>query len=223
MPPGSRWPDLLAEALALIGQVNAKHPIIEHWTLGGGTALMLALDHRDSYDIDIFLDDPQVLGFLNPETQDFRFDLGLPVHRPAGEQAVRFAFDGIGEIDFIVAFPVLATPSESRTLLGHRVTIDTAFEVIAKKVFYRGTHLQPRDLFDIAATAEALGSDRVVEALSNNPDAAAAAARKVRSMDRGSMTDLISQLDLRDWARPLAAHAAAITLSLLDRAAEESG
>lgn len=30
---------------------------------------MLQIDHRESDDIDIFLDDPQVLPFLNPETQ----------------------------------------------------------------------------------------------------------------------------------------------------------
>lgn len=33
-------------------------------TLGGGTALMLQIGHRDSRDIDLFLPDPQLLGWI---------------------------------------------------------------------------------------------------------------------------------------------------------------
>ena len=36
------------------------------WTFGGGTVLMLNYAHRLSRDIDIFLGDPQYLGFLSP-------------------------------------------------------------------------------------------------------------------------------------------------------------
>ncbi len=49
-------------ACALIRQVNTEQTIIDRWTLGGGTALMLQIDHRESQDIDIFLSDPQLLG-----------------------------------------------------------------------------------------------------------------------------------------------------------------
>lgn len=31
------------------------------WTLGGGTALALYLDHRESFDVDIFLEHPGAL------------------------------------------------------------------------------------------------------------------------------------------------------------------
>ncbi|WP_312992199.1 hypothetical protein [Rhizobium populisoli] len=30
---------------------------------------MLQIDYRESYDIDLFVDDPQVLPYLNPNTQ----------------------------------------------------------------------------------------------------------------------------------------------------------
>jgi len=36
------------------------------WTFGGGTVLMLRLAHRQSKDIDLFVPDPQYLGYVNP-------------------------------------------------------------------------------------------------------------------------------------------------------------
>jgi Nucleotidyl transferase AbiEii toxin, Type IV TA system len=62
----SNWQVLLGIARALIDQVNLHTTVIDRWTLGGGTALMLQIGHRESCDIDIFLDDPQLLGFLDP-------------------------------------------------------------------------------------------------------------------------------------------------------------
>lgn len=43
----------------MIRQVNAEQNIIDGWTFGGGTAMMLQIDHRISQDVDIFLPDPQ--------------------------------------------------------------------------------------------------------------------------------------------------------------------
>ncbi|WP_457663786.1 hypothetical protein [Sinorhizobium medicae] len=37
---------------------------------------MLQIDHRESFDVDIFLDDPQLLPYLNPKKQ------GRPRHQP---------------------------------------------------------------------------------------------------------------------------------------------
>jgi hypothetical protein len=39
----------------MIGQVNSEQLIIDHWAIGGGTAMMLQIGHRESHDIDIFL------------------------------------------------------------------------------------------------------------------------------------------------------------------------
>ncbi|WP_292325582.1 nucleotidyl transferase AbiEii/AbiGii toxin family protein [Mesorhizobium sp.] len=46
-----------------------------HWSFGGGTAMMIQIGHRESDDIDIFLDDAQLLGFLDPSRTGLRFDL----------------------------------------------------------------------------------------------------------------------------------------------------
>ena len=40
------------------------------WTFGGGTVLMLRHNHRLSKDIDLFVPDPQYLGFVNPRLSD---------------------------------------------------------------------------------------------------------------------------------------------------------
>jgi hypothetical protein len=67
--PVSRWSDLFEQACRIIDQANSELTRIDSWTFGGGTALMLQIDHRESFDVDIFLDDPQLLPYLNPKTQ----------------------------------------------------------------------------------------------------------------------------------------------------------
>jgi len=69
------WARLFRIACALIRQVNSKESIIDHWTFGGGTAMMLQIDHRESHDVDIFLFDPQLLPFLDPQKHDFTFEI----------------------------------------------------------------------------------------------------------------------------------------------------
>ncbi len=48
---------------------------------------------------------------------------------------------------------------------GHELDLETAAEIIAKKVYYRGARMQPRDMFDVAAVAEHHGDDYVIAAL----------------------------------------------------------
>jgi hypothetical protein len=59
----SDWARLFRAACALIRQVNSKESIIDNWTFGGSTAMMLQIGHRESRDVDIFLPDPQLLPF----------------------------------------------------------------------------------------------------------------------------------------------------------------
>ncbi len=60
--PATAWRTLLELALPALDQIGAD----AKWTLGGGTALALKLDHRISYDIDIFLEDASHLRALSP-------------------------------------------------------------------------------------------------------------------------------------------------------------
>ncbi len=56
------WEKLLAKAFIIVDEVERHGGRLEGMTLGGGTALMLQIGHRDSREIDLFLPDPQLLG-----------------------------------------------------------------------------------------------------------------------------------------------------------------
>ncbi|WP_246784284.1 hypothetical protein [Bradyrhizobium sp. IAR9] len=63
---------------------------------------MLQIDHRISHDVDIFLPDPQVLPFLDPQKHDFDFEVRPTDYRGDGARLLKLGFE-FGEIDFIVA------------------------------------------------------------------------------------------------------------------------
>jgi hypothetical protein len=149
----ANWVQLFHVACAIIRQANSRQAVIDHWTLGGGTALMLQLDHRESHDIDIFLNDPQQLPFLDPQKHDFRFDIHLDAYEGDGVRSLKLVF-GVGEIDFIVASSLTSFPTMRRQIEGEDVQLETVPEIIAKKVFYRGSSIMPRDIFDIAAAGK---------------------------------------------------------------------
>jgi hypothetical protein len=61
----------LAAQMVKDAEHHAKSTLEPH--LGGGTRLMLALQHRISHDVDLFIRDPQWLGYLTPRLND-RFE-----------------------------------------------------------------------------------------------------------------------------------------------------
>jgi hypothetical protein len=65
--------------------------------------MMLRIDHRESNDIDIFLPDPQLLQFLDPQKWDFQFEIQPDDYRSDGARSLKLAFNDVGQIDFIVA------------------------------------------------------------------------------------------------------------------------
>ena len=150
----SEWRRLFRITIDLIDQLreNAGGYDFE-WSFGGGTAMMIQIGHRESHDIDIFLDDPQLLGFIDPSRSHLRFETMPSDYLGDGLRFQKFAFEGIGEIDFIVAGPLTETPFETREVEGRAVRLETVPEIIAKKVYYRGSEAKPRDIFDIAAAA----------------------------------------------------------------------
>ena len=142
------WRTLFAHALDLIDSVSASGAgTFVDWTFGGGTALMLRHHHRVSRDIDIFVPDPQYLGYLSPRLNDVAASKSARYSEQAN--ALRFFFDD-GEVDFIVAPPLTGDAYGRIDLLGRAVRLETPAEIVAKKVWYRGAFLKARDLFDIA-------------------------------------------------------------------------
>ena len=170
-------------AMAIIDQANAQGIGMNSWSFGGGTALMLQINHRESHDIDLFIEDAQYLPYLNPETQDYDLALAPSDYETDGTRALKIVFEGVGEIDFICCDPVTETPFTKAEIRGRNVRLETPAEILAKKVVFRGSQLQPRDMFDIAAVAKAMGTAYVVEVCSRFPDACREALRVTENMN----------------------------------------
>lgn len=142
------WQSLLLQACGLIDQAEQHSSGPLSWSFGGGTVLMLRMNHRHSKDVDIFLSDPQVLGFFNPRISEAAQEVTNSYEESAGHVKLYLPQ---GEIDFVVATPLTADPFEPTTLLDRHVVLERSGEIIAKKMWHRGKLATARDLFDFAA------------------------------------------------------------------------
>jgi len=150
--PDGVWQRLLAHALTLVDEM-ARHGGVADpfWTLGGGTVLMLRYRHRVSKDIDIFVPDPQYLGHVSPRLSDAAERVTADyVEGPGYVKLLRPE----GEIDFVASPNLTAEPLEEWRLLGRLVRVETAAEIVAKKLWHRGDRATARDLFDLALVIE---------------------------------------------------------------------
>ena len=112
---------------------------------------MLRHDHPLSKDIDLFVPDPQYLGYVNPR-------LGGPAEALTSEyeenaQFIKLQFAG-GEIDIVVGEPLTDQSFELVPFKGRDVRIETSAEIIAKKMWHRGDQAKARDLFDLCTVAD---------------------------------------------------------------------
>lgn len=151
--PSGAWESLFPRALALIDEISKYGGIANpFWTLGGGTVLMFRYSHRLSKDIDIFVPDPQYLGFVTPRLSDTAADLTEDYTEQPG-MFVKLQFDE-GEVDFVSAPNLLNDAWETWDFRGRAVKVETAAEIIAKKMYHRGDRVTARDLFDLALVIE---------------------------------------------------------------------
>ena len=121
------------------------------WTLGGGTAIAIRIAHRISHDVDLFVPGVALRLFTparNPASARISGRYQWPGHYLKFERPE-------GEIDFLS--PALQTePGYTwETYRGRTVAIETLEEVIVKKIRYRSARFTARDVFDLAAVAEA--------------------------------------------------------------------
>jgi hypothetical protein len=196
------WTTLFREACSLIRQVNSEQIIIDHWTFGGGTAMMLQIDHRESRDIDIFLADPQLLGFLDPDTRDFKFGIRLIDYGGDGARSLKLVFEA-GEIDFIVAGTMTSSPTTERIVEGEAVLLETVPEIITKKIYHRGSSIQPRDIFDIAA-AGVRHKDAIIKELKSYRDRVGATLRTLDNLKAEAVNAAIASLAINQPYKELA-------------------
>jgi hypothetical protein len=144
------WKALFRRALEIIGAVAASGTRYDDWSFGGGTVLMRRFRHRVSKDVDIFVPDPQHLGYVSPRLNDKAE--ALTQNFLETEMSVKLYFPE-GEIDFIASDAVTKNPYGVERILGRDVRVDSTAEIIGKKVRYRGRMFTGRDLFDLALVA----------------------------------------------------------------------
>ena len=150
--PQGVWSELLPHALRIIDEIKKHGTSDPFWTFGGGTVLMLRYQHRVSKDIDIFVPDPQYLGFVTPRLSDVAADVSLRYVEDQNSYVKLMRPEG--EIDF-VASPNLTKPGyEEWQILGNMIRVETAVEIVAKKLWHRGDRATSRDLFDLSLVIE---------------------------------------------------------------------
>lgn len=144
------WKELFVQAMRLMTALPATEPP-QVWSFGGGTVLMLRHRHRQSKDIDLFIGDPQLLGYLNPRLSDTAASI-TDDYDEASEYIKLFLEEG--EIDVVVSKPLTKAPYDKAEILGYSVLVEKSAEIIAKKMYYRGNKAKGRDLFDFALVLE---------------------------------------------------------------------
>lgn len=145
------WTGLLQHAFRLVDDIH-RHGIKDpFWTFGGGTVLMLRYQHRMSKDIDIFVPDPQYLGHVSPRLSDIAEEISNDYVE--GNGFVKLMRPE-GEIDFVASPNLTNAPFEVWQLLGRKVRVETAAEIVAKKLWHRGDRVSARDLFDLSLVIE---------------------------------------------------------------------
>jgi len=145
------WETLFQRAIELIDSVSAAGIALDDWSFGGGTVLMRRHRHRLSKDIDIFVPDPQYLGYLTPRLNAKAESLTQNYVEQSGFLKLYFPE---GEIDFVASAPLTHDATTPEVLFGREVQVETSSEIVAKKVWHRGDQFTARDIFDVALVAE---------------------------------------------------------------------
>jgi predicted nucleotidyltransferase component of viral defense system len=145
------WIGLLQQAFRLLDGIHNNGIKAPFWTFGGGTVLMLRYQHRMSKDIDIFVPDPQYLGFVSPRLSDIAEEISQEYVE--GNGFVKLIRPE-GEIDFVASPNLTIQPFEVWNLLGRKVRVETAAEIVAKKLWHRGDRVTARDVFDLSLVIE---------------------------------------------------------------------
>ncbi|CAN7616898.1 nucleotidyl transferase AbiEii/AbiGii toxin family protein [Devosia sp. LjRoot3] len=211
----SDWPRLFAIACDLLDQVQQNSGGYQFgWSFGGGTAMMIQIGHRESHDIDIFIDEAQILGFLDPAKANLNFTTKPAEYVGDGARFQKFAFADLGEIDFIVSGHLTANPFVTQAVEGREVQLETIPEIIAKKIYYRGNEAKARDIFDIAAAAQG-HREEIIEALKEFPDQVEATLVRLDKLNPEFVASTIRQLMILPDFLPLAGQSHHIAKDLL--------
>lgn len=142
----SRWEDLLQKALVALDSLEGGSG---PWTFGGATALAQTLDHRISYDVDIFLDSSTVLKNLAPNMNAVTKSLCDSWQWPG--KYLKLILRDVGEIDFLNAPTYTGNPTYELRFGERSIAAERSAEIATKKLVYRASTYAARDAFDLAA------------------------------------------------------------------------
>jgi len=146
------WESLFDRAVELMNSVRVHGVPVDDWTFGGGTVLMRRYRHRLSRDIDIFIGDPQFIGYLSPRLNALAEKITDGNYSEDGSSIKLVLAEG--EIDFIAAGTQTKNPASPETVRGYRILVEKSAEIIAKKVWFRGPEFTARDIFDLSMVIE---------------------------------------------------------------------
>jgi hypothetical protein len=192
----SNWRQLLDRAVQGLAELKRQGQPVPGWVLGGGTALMVLADHRLSRDIDAFIDDPQYLALLSPETTDVWKCSAWD--RAAHYLKLKYPE---GEVDFIVTATISSLPPIEKQidLTGIRkrtIRIDPPVEIALKKLHYRATMLKPRDVFDISVI-DAIDGPALIANLHEVADKKDDLLRRLEDIKEDFIQAELAELDIR--------------------------
>lgn len=139
------WEILFDRMIGILETLPAPLREREEWIFGGGTALGLYYDHRESHDIDIFIKNPALIPYLSPRVNDRTERMSHSYTEMSNFLKLHFSE---GEIDFIVSPSVTGSPSRKTEIRGNIFQIESPEEIISKKILYRSDEFKPRDVFD---------------------------------------------------------------------------
>lgn len=120
---------------------------------GGGTALAIYhFQHRKSFDIDLFVTDPQILNYLSPKhwLEDSRsfntakyIDLANHIRLLTKENI---------KIDILVSQDFIghAIIDDSHTFFHESIYVESLEDILAKKIVYRKDQNKSRDIIDLS-------------------------------------------------------------------------
>jgi hypothetical protein len=164
------WRELLELALGALDEAG-QHK----WTLGGGTGLALKIDHRVSYDIDLFVEDAAALHALSPNRN--RAARGITDLWQEPGNYIKLEHEE-GAIDFILAVRQTELTPWLYRFVDREIRVEQPAEIIAKKLRYRGSRLLPRDIFDLLAV-QRFDPTYILTAVRAVPDGARRAADRI--------------------------------------------
>jgi hypothetical protein len=152
--------------------------------------------------------------FLDPAKVDLHFKEKPADYGGDGARYQKFAFTDIGEIDFIASGHLTDTPFVIKQIEGRDVKLETIPEIIAKKVFHRGSEAKARDVFDIAAAARTHRAE-VVAALKAYPDKVEMTLQQLDRLNPEFVSGAIGQLMILPDYLEMAPDSLSIAKSLL--------